>query len=120
MWFESNWGRPMAKSDVLYVPCIRWRQGEYQALLNLSHPAKDAIIPLITIPGLEFDFEDKTPKKTVDEHVRTFPKRYKDKWKARRAWIDVDLTIQATPMNDARGVFTFVFDELRKFQANAS
>ena len=47
-------------------------------------------MPLITIPDLEFDFEDGTPKKTVGEHVGTFPKRYKEKWKTCKAWIDTD------------------------------
>ena len=43
-------------------------------LAALSDKAKDSVVPLITIPDLEFDFEDRTPKKTVGEHVGTFPK----------------------------------------------
>jgi hypothetical protein len=109
----------MAPIKHLYVPCVRWRQGEYQALLALSDAAKDAIVPLITIPDLEYDFEDSTPKKTVEQHVAPFPKRYKDKWHKRRAWIDVNLKIQGRTMADGRPVFIYVFDELRKFQATA-
>jgi hypothetical protein len=109
----------MAPKKNFYAPCIRWRQGEYQALLSLSDAAKNAIVPLITIPDLEYDFEDSTPKKTVDEHVGPFPKRYKDKWKTREAWIDIDLKIQTGTMADDRPVFTYVFEEIRKFQANA-
>ena len=102
----------MATKDAFYVPCLRWRQAEYQALLALSDRAKDSIVPLITIPDLEFDFEDGTPKKTVGEHVGTFPKRYKEKWTTRKAWIDADPNIQTEVMADGRPVFTFVFDEI--------
>jgi hypothetical protein len=109
----------MAPKNAFYVPCLRWRQAEYQALLALSDKAKDSIVPLITIPDLEFDFEDGTPKKTADEHVSPFPKRFKDKWKTRAAWIDTDLKIQNEALPDGRPVFTFVFEEIRKFKANA-
>ena len=40
-----------------YVPSLRWRQAEYQALLRLDESIKDRIVPLITIPPIEFDFE---------------------------------------------------------------
>ncbi|MGC2077714.1 MAG: hypothetical protein WA728_17125, partial [Xanthobacteraceae bacterium] len=109
----------MVPKNSFYVPCLRWRLAERQALAALSDKAKDSIVPLITIPDLEFDFEDGTPKKAVGEHVGTFPKRYKEKWKARKAWIDVDPKIQTEGMPDGRPVFTFVFDEIRKFKADA-
>jgi hypothetical protein len=109
----------MATKDAFYVPCLRWRQAEYQALLALSDKAKDSIVPLITIPDLEFDFEDGTPKKTVGAHVGTFPKRYKEKWKTRKAWIDADPNVETEVMPDGRPVFTFVFDEIRKFKVDA-
>ena len=109
----------MAPKNAFYVPCLRWRLAERQALAALSDKAKDLVVPLITIPDLEFDFEDGTPKKTVGEHVGTFPKRYKEKWKTRKAWIDADLKIQTEVMPDGRPVFTFVFDEIRKFKADA-
>ena len=39
-----------------YVPSLRWRQAEYQALLRLDESIEDRIVPLITIPPIEFDF----------------------------------------------------------------
>ena len=77
------------------------------------------IVPLITIPPLEYDFEDGEPKKTVQAHVSPFPKRYKEKWKARKAWIDVDASIQSAKMGSGLTVFAHVFEELRKFGAEA-
>lgn len=109
----------MAPENAFYVPCLRWRLAERQALAALSDEAKDSIVPLITIPDLEYDFEDSEPKKDVGEHVGPFPKRYKEKWGTRKAWIDADLKIQAETMPDGRPVFTYVFDEIRKFKADA-
>lgn len=109
----------MTLIDGIYVPGIKWRQGEYQALLRLTETAKGKIVPLITIPPIEYDFDDGTPKHTVQEHVEKFPKRYKEKWKLRRAWIDVDKSLHSGAMDSGESVYTFVFDELRKFEAQA-
>jgi hypothetical protein len=103
----------------MYVPAIRWRQGEYQALFRLSNHIKDRVVPFITIPEIEFDFEDRRPKKSVQEHVHPFAARYKSKWGKRLAWVDVHKAIVLSPMNDARDIFTYVFAELRGFEANA-
>lgn len=53
----------MSTVPELYVPALKWRQGEYQALLRLKDKAKTRIKPFIMIPALEFDFEDNSPKK---------------------------------------------------------
>lgn len=103
----------------MYVPALRWRQGEYQALLRLRDAAKDRVVPFITIPEIEFDFEERRLKKTVHEHVHPFAGRYKGKWGKRPAWIAVHSTIVDKPMDDGRDVFTYVFEALRNFESNA-
>lgn len=102
-----------------YVPSVRWRLGEYQALLALKDAAKLRIVPLITIPSIEYDFEEERPKNTVHDHVKPFPKRYKDKWGTRAAWIDIDKSLHADTMADGQDVVSYVFDGLRKFKATA-
>jgi len=46
-----------------YVPLLRWRQGEYEALFRLGGPQKDAILPLIEILKPDYDFEQRKPKR---------------------------------------------------------
>lgn len=53
----------------MYVPALRWRMAEYQALMRLTAKAKERIAPHITIPEREFDFDSRQPKKTIHEHV---------------------------------------------------
>jgi hypothetical protein len=102
----------MSTVPELYVPALKWRQGEYQALLRLKDKAKTRIKPFIMIPALEFDFEDNSPKKTPHDHIEPFARRYRDKWNTRPAWIDVDASLRATSMKSGKDIVTHVFDEL--------
>lgn len=103
----------------MYVPALRWRQGEYQALARLAAAAKARIVPYVTIPEVEFDFELWQPKKTVQEHVHPFAARFNAKWGQRPAWVGIHPSISDKPMGDGRDIFTYVFEALRTFQANA-
>lgn len=103
----------------MYVPSLRWRQGEYQALLRLTGAVKDRIVPFITIPEIEFDFEERRLKKSVHEHVHPFAARFNAKWGKRMAWVNAHKSIIDKTMNDGRAIFTYVFDALRSFEATA-
>ena len=108
----------MILTDDMYVPALRWRQGEYQALLRLSATAKRRVVPFITIPEIEFDFEEWRPKKSLQEHVHPFAARYKTKWNQNPAWIGVHANIADQRMDDGRDVLAYTFENLRTFQAN--
>lgn len=103
----------------MYVPALRWRLGEYQALAGLAAAAKDRTAPFITIPEVEFDFKLWQPRKTVQEHIHPFATRFNAKWGQRPAWVGVHPSISGKPMGDGRDIFTYVFEALRAFQASA-
>jgi len=103
----------------MYVPALRWRMAEYQALMRLTAEAKERVVPYITIPEREFDFDSWQPKKTIHEHVHPFVARYEKKWGDRPAWIGIHPSIVGGVMNDGRDILTYVFDGLRKFDAKA-
>lgn len=109
----------MKLTPSMYVPSLRWRQGEYQALFRLSDTAKQSVVPFILVPEPEYDFEEARPKKTVQEQVQTFPKRYQQKWGQRAAWIDVHTNIAGASMVDGRTPMSFVFEEIRRFGSRA-
>src|SRR5262245_16739543 len=102
-----------------YVPSLRWRQGEYQALLALKDSAKARTVPLITIPPIEYDFEAGKLKHTIHEHVEPFPKRYNAKWGRRPAWIDINESLYTDTMKGGEHVVDYVFDSIRKFNTQA-
>lgn len=95
-----------------YIPSLRWRMGEYQALFRLSEDAKTRIVPFIVVPEIEYDFEKLEMKHTLQEHVETFPERYKKKWGTRPAWIDIHPKIQTQKMDNGKLPIAWVFDEL--------
>jgi len=103
----------------MYVPALRWRMAEYQALLRLAAKAKERVVPYITIPEREFDFDSWQAKKTIHEHVHPFSGRYEKKWDRKPSWIGVHPSISDGIMNDGRDILTYVFDALRKFDAKA-
>lgn len=109
----------MILTSDMYVPALRWRLAEYQALFRLASSVKDRTVPLITIPEIEFDFEEWRPKKSVQEHVHPFPARYIKKWGKRPAWIGVHKSIALASMDDGSDIYSYVFDALRKADASA-
>ena len=115
MFGRSSLQTLMPLDSRAYVPSLRWRQAEYQALLRLGEAIKDRIVPLITIPPIEFDFEVGIPKKKVHEHVHPFVARYEKKWGSRPSWVALDESIAAGHMNGGAHVFDYVLDGLRGF-----
>ncbi len=109
----------MTLSEDIYVPTLRWRMGEYQALMRLRDTVKDHVVPLICIPEVEFDFDLRQPKKTVHEHILPFVSRYKTKWGERPAWITLNQAIALGRMNDGKHVFDYIFEGLRINEAQA-
>lgn len=71
-----------------YVPVLKWRQGEYQALLKLAPTIKDWVTPLFEIPTEQWDFENDAPAKSLDEHLGKFGRRLKAKWGSRYCFVD--------------------------------
>jgi hypothetical protein len=105
----------MNLAPTTYVPALKWRQGEYQALLRLADAAKPRIVPFLIIPPVEYDFEEGEPKKSREEQIESFPKRLKAKWGTRAAWVDVDASLHEAKLAGYNDAFSFVFGEIRKF-----
>ncbi|AYO03622.1 beta family protein [Vibrio parahaemolyticus] len=103
-----------------YLPILKWRQGEYQALLRLDSSIKRNLYPLFVIPPVEYDFEEEKPKKTAEEHVEKLAKRYKEKWGKLPSLIDIDNTLHLDNVSDGRTIPEFIFDEIASVTKNFS
>ena len=97
-----------------YVPLLRWRQGEYEALFRLRDQQKDSTLPLIEILQPDYDFELQKPKRDLDEHLELFGKRLTAKWKGRSALVDTARLPETARVFDGRHPLAFVLDEARK------
>ena len=96
-----------------YIPLLRWRMGEYQALEKLGVSQKDAVIPLIEILPPDYDFEQRKPKKDINEHLKSCGEKLKKKWDARRALLDGGQIDPAVRLADGRHPMAYFFDEAR-------
>jgi hypothetical protein len=96
-----------------YVPLLRWRMGEYQALEKLDDAEKDAIVPLLEVLPPDYDFEQRRPKKDIDEQLKNFGAKLRKKWGARPALLDGLQLTPSTRMADGRHFMTYLFDEAR-------
>ncbi|EPN8224213.1 MULTISPECIES: beta family protein [Vibrio] len=103
-----------------YLPILKWRQGEYQALLRLDQTVKKNLYPLFVIPPVEFDFEEQKPKKTAEQHVEKLAKRYKEKWGELPSLVDIDSSLHLDNVKDGRTIPEFIFDELKSVNGHFS
>lgn len=96
-----------------YVPILKWKMGEYQALSRLAAPVKDRLTPLIEIPPVGFDFETGTQKESADDHLGDFGKRLKSKWQARPCFVDMKHLPAGDRCAGGRHCVEVVFDTAR-------
>lgn len=94
-----------------YVPILKWRQGEYQALMRLTDTVKDRTVPLIEITPPDFDFETWTPSKSIDDHIAKFAARFRAKWGARLALLDCGLLDPREVMQDGKHPMRFLCEQ---------
>ena len=97
-----------------YVPCLRWKRGEYLAVRQLSETIKCAFTPLIEIPEIGWDFEKETEAKTIDEHLAPLAKRIYEKWGRQFCFVDLHLIGSNERMATGIHPVCFVFDGLRE------
>jgi hypothetical protein len=101
-----------------YVPCIPWKQGEYQAIYYLSNATKQNITPLIELPEFGYDHETKTYKKTVEENITDFGNRVYSKWKTSPFFIDFSYLNPSDRLPNSMHPVQYIFDNLRSKGCN--
>ncbi|RYE82722.1 MAG: hypothetical protein EOO65_05080, partial [Methanosarcinales archaeon] len=73
-----------------YVPVLKWKQGEYLALRQVSARTKRRITPVIEIQDIPWDYEDGCDSKTLDEHLGTVARFINTNWGRSPAFLDVE------------------------------
>jgi len=103
-----------------YIPCLRWKMGEYQAVYTLSDTKKRMFTPLIEVPEIGWDFEENKEKKTIDEHLSDFVlKKIYKKWGNTFCFVDLKLIGLSVRMKNGIHPLKYVFDDLRKEECSA-
>lgn len=71
-----------------YVPVLKWRHGEYQALARVSDLLRSRITPLLEIPAEAWDHEAARPQKSIDQHIGEFGRRLMANWGSLPCFVD--------------------------------
>lgn len=100
-----------------YVPVLKWRQGEYQALLRLDAARRERVIPLIEVTPPEYDFEKGKVKKTLDAQLAPFASRLKEKWGTAPAFLETALIEPTARMSDGGHPLTYLLAASRALGA---
>ena len=61
------------------------------------------------MPPIEYDFEEKRLKKTIQEHIEPMPKRLKEKWGSRLALLDFHESIEQEIMDSGENVIKYLY-----------
>lgn len=96
-----------------YVPLLRWRMGEYQALSKLNDAVRERTVPLVEVLPPDYDFELHKPRKHINEQLKPFVKQVAKHWSGRPAMIDAVQIPAPTRMGDGRHPLTYIFDDAR-------
>src|SRR5229473_2564364 len=73
----------------LYVPILKGKEGEFAALEELSSSVRDAILPLVEVPRVPYDYANERPARTLDEHVGGIAERLRKCWTGRPLYLDL-------------------------------
>lgn len=74
-----------------YLPILKSKAGEFNALSRLSPKVKTFIVPLLEVTPLEWDHSTKAKPKTIEEHLANFCKKVLKSWTQEDAFIDINL-----------------------------
>lgn len=74
--------------NAVYMPVLKWKQGEYTALGTLPSADQEHILPLVVVPPAgDFDPEAGQPLEPA-EHIKRFGPRLFDHWGRRPIFVD--------------------------------
>ena len=102
-----------------YVPILKWKMGEYQALNRLTDPVKDGLTPLLEIPPVGFDHETGQDRESADAHLGDFGRRLKSKWPGRSCFVDLKYLPPYTRLAGGQHCVEGVFAAARAEGCNA-
>jgi hypothetical protein len=97
-----------------YIPCLLWRQGEYQAVQDLSPNAKRMMLPLIEIPEYEYDFKARKRPSSLELHISTACKYIAAHWGMAECLVDLRHIGWNKSLSSGQLAMDAVFGELRK------
>jgi hypothetical protein len=96
-----------------YVPILKGKKGEFDALGWLDGAAKDAMTPLVEIFTVPWDWDDDVPAKTIEAHLASAAKGIIGGWGPERAIFVDTLWLEPDELAGGAHHLEYLFDLLR-------
>ncbi|WP_223644412.1 beta family protein [Corallococcus sp. EGB] len=100
-----------------YVPILKGKKGEFDALKNLFPNDLALLTPVIEVPAVDWDWDNDVPRKPESVHVATVVDNIFKSWGGQRPlYVDVSTAALTTPLvgdAQARDPYSFFFDAAR-------
>lgn len=98
-----------------YLPILKGKKAEYDALKELSDDKRNDMCPLIEITDVPWNYESEEPAKTVDMHIQKLPEQIQSSWGTKHPiMFDFPASLYSAKLLDGRHVLTGVADSLGK------
>lgn len=68
-----------------YYPQLKWRPAEYESLIQLEQATVNGLTPIVTIPDIDWDYENECYKKSLASFLSNFGANLASSWSANRA-----------------------------------
>ncbi|MBL7733678.1 MAG: beta family protein [Chitinophagaceae bacterium] len=91
-----------------YLPIIKSKQGEFDALSILNPDVKGLVMPLVEVAKMEFDNAENAKPKTIEKHLENICKRISTKWGRSNAFIDTYLVNDTLP--DGKNCIEYMYE----------
>jgi hypothetical protein len=96
-----------------YVPILKGKKGEFDALAWLDDATKDALTPLIEVFTVPWDWSEDAPAKTIEAHLDSAAKGIIGGWGANRTILVDSLWLDPDEQAGGKHHLEYLFDELR-------
>src|SRR2546423_15661215 len=98
-----------------YVPVLKGKQGELQALEALTDSVRMHLTPLMEVAPIPWDWEEERPQRTLDDHLTSFLRGIRRAWRTDRGFfIDFLNLSEHDRVADGRSPLTFALDVCRE------
>lgn len=104
----------------VYVPILKWKQGEYWALKELNAAEKQLLSPLVEVIPIPTPLEDDVPQVELDTHIAKLPKQVEANWGTeQQIWLDTSLLQEPATLRDGTHALEWLMTGLRELGVKA-
>lgn len=106
------------KEELLYVPVLKAKDGEFKGLEVSKSETLNKMAPLFEIMDIPWNYQEESEQKTIDNHLDKIGKKIEDSIGKRSFFVDSRYLDEDRRMNNNDHHLKFLFDDFRQKNLN--